>query len=583
MHNTERPEEPLDFHWLLAILKPYSGLFLLIFLASVSVQLCNLAIPLSLQVIFDKVIPNGSISSLYLVILSVSLIGLFQAAFQHLRAYALAYTASGLDMLLGSRVYEHLVRLPIEYFDRTASGQVITRLGEIDSIRLFLTNQATTALVDALFFFIYFFVLVDYSLSLSLLVLLSLFVQGAYINLMRPQMKKRSLKAFQTSALKQDFVVESLHGMLTLKSEAAEPDFLARWKAYLKAYADAGFRTGALGAVVQPVATQISSFTTLAILFFGTRDVIAGRLTIGELLAFNMIVGLIQGLISRVTPLWQQSQDLLVSLERLTEIMMTPEEDIGTSTRPCEIKGGVSFRNVEFRYPNTSVPVLRSINLEIQAGQVIGIVGPSGSGKSTLVKLIQRLYSPQAGQLLLDGFDITEIDPTCVRKAVGIVLQESTLFCRSVHDNIALSNPDLTREDVRKAALMAGANDFITNMPCGFDSLLEQRGTNLSHGQRQRVALARVLAHNPRILILDEATSAVDHETELAIQENLPEICHGRTVLIISHRLPILQYCDRIIVMRSGQIIEDDTHAALLSRSDSLYCRLWRIHSRGAA
>jgi subfamily B ATP-binding cassette protein HlyB/CyaB len=570
-------------HWLLPLLRPYGKLLSTVLLASLSIQLCSLAIPLSVQVIFDKVIPNGSLSTLYVLIFFVLAVSLFQTVLQHLRLHALAYTAGGLDVNLGRRVFEHLLRLPTEYFDRTASGQIVTRVREIDTIRRLLLDQGTATFCDFVFVALYLLILISYSARLSMLVFSSIAAHVISVSIIRPRMRSRSREAFSANAAKQDFLVDSLNGILTLKSAAAEPSVVLEWGNRLRAHARATFRLIALSGYGQPIAQHIGTLTTVSILFFGTRAAIEGEMTLGELLSFNMIAGLVQAPIFRLVPLWQNFQELLVSLERLGDIMSIPEEDSKPHTRLSIVHGALSLRDVVFRYSPGSPLVLRDITLEIPRGQIVGIVGPSGSGKSTLVKLIQRLYVSGSGTLTLDGTDIATIDPRCVREHVAIVLQESALFRGTIHENIALSNPGLSREEVRRAAMLAAADDFIMRMPHGYDTHLESRGSNLSHGQRQRLAIARALAHNPRILILDEATSAVDYDTELAVQRNLPQISKGRTIIIVSHRLPILQHCDRIVVMRSGEIVEDDTHAALLRRESGLYRHLWDLHVREGA
>jgi subfamily B ATP-binding cassette protein HlyB/CyaB len=569
--------------WLIPLLRPYRKLIATILLASISIQLCGLAVPLSFQVIFDKVIPHSSLSTLYLLSFSVLTVSLLQALLQYLRFHALAYTASALDVQLGRRVFEHLLKLPIKYFDHTAPGQVVARMREIDTIRRFLLNQGTVALVDMLFVAIYLLILVGYSARLSLVVFASLALHAISVSAIRPRMIARSKEAFEATAAKQEFLVDSLSGMLTLKSTAAEPSLVSQWAGRLLAYAQTTFRIDALSSYSQPLAQHIGTLTTAAILFFGTRAVLSADMTVGELLSFHMIATLVEGPILRIVPLWQDFQGLLVSLERLGDIMSMPEEHASSLPRVPMCCGAISLRDVAFRYEASSPLVLRDINLEIPAGQVVGIVGPSGSGKSTLVKLIQRLYVPDSGKLLMDGLDVTMLDPGSIREHVGTVLQESALFSRTIHENIALSNPALARDEVRRAAMLAAADDFIMTMPQGYDTHLDPCGSNLSHGQRQRLALARALAHDPRILILDEATSSVDYDTELAIQRNLPEISQGRTIIIVSHRLAILQQCDRIVVMSFGEIVEDDTHTALLRRDNGLYRHLWNLHVSGAA
>jgi subfamily B ATP-binding cassette protein HlyB/CyaB len=357
----------------------------------------------------------------------------------------------------------------------------------------------------------------------------------------------------------------------------------AQWEEKLAAYVRTSFDATMLGTLGQNLIQGVSKLVTALILFLGANAVIGGSMTVGELVAFNMIAGQVVQPILRLSQLWQDFQQVQISVERLGDILNSPVEPVPQSLPSLPpIKGAIHLNSVTFRYKPSGQDVLSNISLSIRAGEVIGIVGPSGSGKSTLTKLLQRLYVPEQGQILIDGIDIAQLDPAWLRRQIGVVLQENLLFNRSIHDNIALANPAMPRGMVINVAKLAGADEFIAKLPQGYDTMIEERGANLSGGQRQRIAIARALATNPRVLILDEATSALDYESERIIQNNMRAITAGRTVVIIAHRLAAVRHCDRIIGMHGGRIVEQGSHAELLKRPKGLYAYLWSLQNEGA-
>ena len=348
-------------------------------------------------------------------------------------------------------------------------------------------------------------------------------------------------------------------------------------------YVDISFKTANLGNIASQGVQLIQKLTMALTLWFGARLVIDGDFTVGQLVAFNMLSGRVSQPILRLAQLWQDFQQARISIARLGDILNEKSENSASASRTAlpSLTGAVTFDNVIFRYRPATPEVLKRVSLEVPAGQVIGIVGRSGSGKSTLTKLVQRLYLPESGRVLIDGVDLAMIDPAWLRRQVGVVLQENFLFNRSVRDNIALANPALSMEEVIKAAEIAGAHEFILELTEGYDTIIEERGASLSGGQRQRIAIARALIINPRILIFDEATSALDYESEQIIQANMRKICQGRTVFVIAHRLSTVRDCDRIITIEAGEIIEDGSHGELL-KADGRYAFLWKCQVEGA-
>jgi len=572
--------EPAEFgiHWFMPSILRYRRTFLHVLLASVFLQLCGLISPLFFQLIIDKVLVHFSIATLTVACAGMLLSATFEATLQYLRAYALMYTGSRLDVELGGRLFSHLLKLPLAYFESTATGQIVARMREVETVRRFLTGQTLTSVIDIVFSFVFIAVMFSYSGQLTLIVVATLAVYVLIATLVRPALRERSKEAFKKNAETQQFVVESISGMGTLKAAAVEGLLKSQWLEKLRAYVQLALSNSVLGALTQSVIQYTSKISTIVLLFFGSRLVMNGELTIGQLIAFNMLAGLISAPILRLSSLWQDFQGIQVSVERLGDIMKTPAEIVPTAvTSLPPIRGAICLRDITFRYAADGPDVLRGVSLDIPQGQVLGVVGPSGSGKSTLTKLIQRLYSPQRGQITVDGIDIARVHPTWLRQQIGVVLQENLLFTRTVHDNIALAAPYLTREQVIGIAQQAGAHEFISQLPRGYDTRIEERGANLSGGQRQRIAIARALARNPRVLILDEATSAIDYESERIVQSKLREFVRGRTVIIIAHRLAAVRYCDRIVAVVDGRIVEDGTHDELIRKEGGTYRHLWKL------
>ena len=432
---------------------------------------------------------------------------------------------------------------------------------ELETIRSFLTGQGLTSLLDLVFTVVFFVAMFIYSAKLTLIVLGTIPVYILIAAVIRPMLREQINEKFNRGARSQQFLVESIVGAQTLKAASVEPLIQAQWEERLAAYVRTSFDAGVLGAAGQNAIQYVSKIGTALILFIGAQSVIEGAMTVGELIAFNMIAAQVVQPILRLSQLWQDFQQVQVSVARLGDILNAPPEPIPQNllTLPPP-RGQIEFRNVTLRYRPDAADALRNVNLAIGAGEVIGFVGASGSGKSSLAKLVQRLYSPNAGQVMLDGVDIAQLDPSWLRRQIGVVLQENILFNRSIHENIALGDPAMPRARVMQAARLAGADEFIAQLPQGYDTIVEERGSNLSGGQRQRIAIARALATNPRILILDEATSALDYESERIVQNNMAAIARGRTVIIIAHRLAAVRPCTRIVGLVQGEIVEVGSH-----------------------
>ena len=581
-----RGSDPRTFSlsWFLPSLWRYRKPLANVLLASLFVQIFALVTPLFFQVVVDKVLAHKGYDTLYVLIAGIAIIALFDAMLQYLRTYALSHTTNRIDVELGQRLFQHLLHLPLSYFETRSAGQTVARVRELETIRNFLTGQGLFSAIDLLFAIVFIGVLYLYSWKLTLIVVGAIPIYVLIAVVVRPLLRDLIKEKFNRGAFSQQFLVEAIVGIQTVKAGAVEPVMQAQWGERLAAYVNTSFAATMLGAGGQNAIQFTSKVLNAALLLFGAQAVMNGELSVGALIAFNMIAAQAVQPVLRLSQVWQDFQQVQISVDRLGDILNAPvERKPQASLRLPATKGAISLQHVSFRYRPGTPEVLKDLSLAIDAGEVVGIVGASGSGKSTLTKLVQRLYTPEQGQILLDGMDVAQLDPAWLRNQIGVVLQENLLFNRTIHENIAFANPGLPRARVMHVARLAGADEFIARLPQGYDTVIEERGTNLSGGQRQRIAIARALATDPSILILDEATSALDYESERVIQQNMQQIVKGRTVLIIAHRLAAVRPCDKIVGMSDGRIVEVGSHRELLARPNGVYARLWDLQNDVAA
>jgi subfamily B ATP-binding cassette protein HlyB/CyaB len=564
-----RPEDrKFDFTWFIPAIVKYRKLLGEVLIASFFIQLFALLTPLFFQVVIDKVLVHKAMTTLHVVAIGMLAIVLFETILGGLRHYLFSHTSSRIDVSLGAQLFRHMMRLPIAYFEARRVGETVARVRELETIRQFLTSSTLTIVIDLFFTVVFLVVMFYYSPILTFVVLGTIPLYLGLSIIATPLFRGRLEEKFNRGAENQAFLVESINGMETVKAMAIEPAMQRKWEEQLAGYVKSSFRASNLSNIAGQIAQFMGKLTTIVILWIGAHLVMSGELSIGQLIAFNMLAGRVNGPIMRIVQLWQEFQQAGISLQRLGDLLNAPTEPSYTNrTNLPELKGHIQFDNVTFRYQPDRPEILRQLSLDIEAGKTIGIVGRSGSGKSTLAKLVQRLYVPENGRVLIDGVDLAQIDPVWLRRQIGVVLQENLLFNRSVRDNIALADPGLPMEPIVQAAKLAGAHEFILELPEGYDTVVGEHGASLSGGQRQRIAIARALVTNPRILIFDEATSALDYESESIVQKNLARICQGRSVLIIAHRLSTVRNSDCIYVMDKGEIVESGTHQELLKRN----------------
>ncbi|OJU25554.1 MAG: peptidase C39 [Nitrobacter sp. 62-13] len=564
-----------DISWFLGAIHKYRRLLGEVLIASFFLQLFGVISPLFFQVVIDKVLVHQSMSTLDVLIIGLVSLTIFEAVLGTLRVYVFAHTTNRIDVELGARLFRHLMALPIAYFQARRVGDSVARVRELENIRQFLTSSALTLVIDFLFTFVFLAVMFYYSTSLTFVVLASF---PFYIGISAgaaPLFRRRLDEKFNRGAENQAFLVESVTGVETLKAMAVEPQMQRRWEEQLAAYVSASFRVLSLNNSASQAVQAINKLVIAAILYFGAKLVIGGEMTVGELVAFNMLAARVSMPVLRLAQLWQDFHQARLSIDRLGDILNTipePSFSPGRAALPA-IRGQITFDHVTFRYRVGGPEVLHDVSFNVQPGQVVGVVGSSGSGKSTIAKLIQRLYVPESGRVLIDGVDLAMVDLAWLRRQTGVVLQENVLFNSSIRENIALADPAVPMERIIAAAELAGAHDFILELPEGYDTVVGERGSSLSGGQRQRIAIARALIMDPRILILDEATSALDYESERAIQQNMKRIAAGRTVFVVAHRLSTVRQADRIITIERGRIVEDGRHDDLI-RSNGRYAKL---------
>lgn len=566
-----------DISWFIPAFLKHKRLLGEVLVFSFMMQCLALVSPLFFQVVMDKVLVHRALSTLDVLVGVLVIVSFSEVILRGLREYIFSHTTNRIDIVLGVNLFRHVLSLPLPWFKHRAVGNIISRIQELDSIREFITGSFLTLTVDLLFTLVFLVVMACLSPLLAAIILftLPLYVLLAWMG--SRTLQDRIETQFSTSALNTSFLNESVSGAETIKSLAIEPGMLRRWEEQSADMVEASFRTQTLNNGITQAVSLLQKVTGVAVIWGGSYQVISLHMTIGQLIAFNLLLSQINQPVSKFIDLWQKFIQARVAVDKLGDMLNQPGEQAQDSVQPGEeIRGEITLHDIVFSYRPDLPPVLNGISLEIHAGESLGIVGPSGSGKSTLARLLQKLYVPDSGEMLIDQIPLHELDTRYLRTQIGVVLQENYLFNRTVRQNIAIQFPSTSLEEVVHAARLAGAHDFILQLPLGYDTLLSEAGRSLSGGQRQRIAIARALITNPRILIFDEATSALDDESQAIIQENMSAIIHGRTVIMIAHRLSTVRQCDRIITLEQGVLTESGTHQQLMS-AQGCYARLWQL------
>lgn len=575
-------EAVFSFKWFIPTVLKFKKQFVQVLIAILVIQILGILTPVMTQVVVDKVLVHQSISTLNVLTIGIAVVYIYELILGLAKNYLFTHTTNRIDVMLSYKLFKHLFALPLKYFESRRVGETVARVRELDSIRNFLTGTPLSSMIDIVFIVVYIVVLFFYSSSLTLIVLCSIPVYAILSAIVTPLFKRRLDEKFETGANTQSFLVESITGVQTVKSFALESKFENKWGDLQADYVKASYKTSMVSATAGTTGQFIQKIFDLLILFFGAKAVMDGNFTVGQLVAFRMLSGRVSGPVLRLVQLWQEYQQASLSVKRIGDIFNTPTEPVlnANQTSMPAITGKIEFNNVHFRYALDGGEVIKGMSFEIEAGTVVGIVGRSGSGKSTVSKLIQRLYIPEGGKITIDGMDLSLVHPLMLRKQIGVVLQENFMFNGTVAENISIHCPTASMEQIIDCAKVAGAHDFILELPNGYDTIIGEKGMGLSGGQKQRIAIARAILADPKILIFDEATSALDYESESIIQKNLKDICKNRTVLIIAHRLSTLKNAKKIMVIDKGNLVEYDTHSNLMDKQ-GLYFYLYNQQKRG--
>lgn len=559
----------------LELVKPHWKILLEIFVASLVIQVFGLITPLFTQLLLDKVIVQGSIVTLNAVGLGLIIFGLFRIAVDAVRQYLLSHTANRISVSMLVGFLKHTFRLPLSYFESRYVGDITSRIQENQSIQSFLTGETLSIILDLLTVIVYMGMMFWYNWQLAILVLL--IVPPFFILALASTsiLRKMSREIFNASAEQSSYLIQSLTGIRSVRSMAIEQTVRWRWEELLNHLIKIDFRAEIIGLRLQIISSSIDTIMTTGLLWYGSYLVIDGQLTIGQLIAFNMLLGNVISPFKRLSSVWNDFQEILISAERLNDVLEAePEEDLLLKPRKpiSKLRGYIRFENVTFRYhPESEKNVLENLNFEIHPEQMVAVVGRSGSGKTTLSKLILGLYPATNGKVIVDGHDVSKIALKSLRRQIGVVDQDTFLFGGTIRENISLAHPEATLEDIIEAARLAGADEFIQQLPMGYETQIGEGGGMLSGGQRQRLAIARALLGNPRFLIFDEATSSLDAESERIIQNNLKTILKGRTSLIIAHRLSTVRNADLLLVLDQGVLVESGTHDELIAKKGHYY------------
>jgi ATP-binding cassette, subfamily B, bacterial HlyB/CyaB len=569
------PQKRFGLSWFIPSLIRYRRVLIEVVIASACVQLIGLVNPIMTQVIIDRVLNQNSRDAMMVLGIFLLVVSIVEGILTNVRTQLFTDTSNRIDLSLGSEVINHLLRLPLRFFEKRPVGELASRMNELETIRQFLTGTALTAVLDAVFAFIYIAVMVFYSPILSIVALITVPLFAALTLTASPLLRKRAQHKAEKYSATNSYLVETLSGIQTVKAQNLELRSRWQWQERYAGYISAGFQSASAQTLTSSMSGFLNKLSGLLVLWVGALLVMDGKLSLGQLIAFRMISGYAISPLLRLVQIWQNFQETALSLQRLGEILDTPQEqreEQRSNILMPPIQGHIRYEDVSFSFREGGSLQLANINLDIPAGSFVGVVGQSGSGKSTLTKLIPRLYEANSGKIVIDDYNISKVELYSLRQQIGVVLQDTLLFDGSIRENIALANPDASDEQIIEAAKIAYAHDFIMTLPNGYSTSVGERGSSLSGGQRQRIAIARTVLQNPRLLILDEATSALDYNSERQVCLNLMRSLNDRTVFFITHRLTTIRNADLILMMDQGRIIEQGTYDELMALRGAFYC-----------
>jgi subfamily B ATP-binding cassette protein HlyB/CyaB len=547
-------KKQFGFSWFIPELLKHKNIWRDILLASLAIQLVGLATPLFTQVIIDKVIVHQSRSTLIILGLALVMFMLFNLTMTWLRQYLVLHTGNRIDAVLGSKVFRHLLRLPLPYFENRPTGTLVARMQGVETIRQFVSGAAVTLLLDLPFLFIFLAVMFAYSWQLSLIALGLLSLICLISFLVVPMFRERMNKQFMLGARNQAFLTEYLSGMGTVKSLQMEPDIDKKYGDYLARYLAAGFSTKQVGNTYNVVANGLEQVMTLAILIVGALLVMRNEgFTVGMLVAFQMFASRMSQPMLRLVGLWQEFQQADIAVKRLGDILDMPQEPHTlTPKRENGDQGQIDLVDLGFRYSENHPWLYRNLAMRFKPGHLTVLMGPSGCGKSTLAKLMLGFYQPVEGHIALDGRDIRYFAANELRATFGVVPQETVLFSGTIYDNLVMAHPHASFPEVIAACKAAEIHEVIEELPNGYQTEIGERGTGLSGGQRQRIAIARALLKRPKILVFDEAVSNLDQQTAEHFAKTINTLKGQVTMLFITHQIPKGLQVDEVLSIVGG-------------------------------
>ena len=580
VHSDEDSKEPFGFRWFLPEIFLQARYYRDIAIISIISNVIGYFTPFLLQIMIDKVVSHRSYNTLVAVMLVYAVLTIFDSGFGYIKQNLVLYSSTKIDARLSSRVFSKLMSLPLTYFETNNAGIILRNMVQTEGIRGFLTGRLFQTGLDLLPMPILLILLGMYSFKLTLVVLAFSAIIAATIALMLPIYKHHLDQLYQVEGARQSHLVETVVGMRTIKSLVLGPNRLQEWDLKIAQSMRRLMTVGRVNALGSTFTNLLERVMQLAILGVGAQSVFDGDLSIGSLIAFNMLSGRVSGPLIGMVGLINEYQQIRMSVGMLSSVMdHPPEREPGQRYIFPRINGEMEFEEVTFTYPGAATPALDRVSFKIEPGQMIGVVGRSGSGKSTLTRLIQGIHPPDAGLVKISGADIRHIDLSHLRRSIGVVLQDNFLFRGTIRENISMTKPEASMEEIMESARKAGAAEFIDRLPNSYGTFVYENATNFSGGQRQRVAIARALLPEPLLMIFDEATSALDPESEAIVQENLDKIAQGRTMVVVSHRLSSLVQADAILVMEQGKVMDFAPHSVLLERCE-IYRHLWQQQTR---
>jgi ATP-binding cassette, subfamily B, bacterial HlyB/CyaB len=571
--------QPFGLKWFIPEFLRQRRAFADVIIAALSLHVLALATPIFFQLMIDRVVVHRVEATMLVLTIGVVLAIAFEAALGYARSLVLLYATSKIDIRLAVTIFEKLISLPVDFFEKNLAGVISKHMQQDQRIREFLSGRLLLTVLDATALFVFLPILLYYSLALTLVVLFCACLIAGIIGVLARTFRRRLTELYRAEGERQALLIEAIHGINTVKSLGMETMQARSWNQSSAFAIQKRIEVGRISTIARTASQAIEKAMTVAVIFVGVQAIFAGNLTVGALVAFQILAGRVTGPLVQITALINEFQEVLLSVRMLGNVMnATAEPGLARGARP-PIRGKIGFEDVSFTYAAAAIPALERVSFAIEPGQVIGVVGRSGSGKSTLMRLLQGLYTAQSGLIRIDDYDIRVLDKVHLRRHMAVVLPESFLFRGTIRDNIAAGTSSASFEEVAWAARQAGAEEFIERLPNGYNTPLEEGGANLSSGQRQRLAIARALVRRPTILLLDEATSALDPESEMIVQDNMSRIVAGKTTVIVSHRLSALRNCDTILVIDKGQIVGNGPHGNLVD-SCLTYRMLWDKQSR---